>query len=214
MARLHLYAIPSSGRLTLDYVSYQVCGVCAVEQWSTAMQPQYTHLAGICSGRQRPGDRLLKNGQRHGLHPCGTNEDFGVVSSAEDADMETFAGWLVRVPACQLRLATAAGAAPRRDPSSPATPAGAAARAQEDTAAVQHVSGRSLTDNDAPACLDCVACRTSAGATASRVLCCSTTRWGSVVISLTYGGGSRNTTGSLPCCASSRMALPQVQLNL
>lgn len=27
MARLHLYAIPRSGRLTLDYVSYQVRGV-------------------------------------------------------------------------------------------------------------------------------------------------------------------------------------------
>jgi hypothetical protein len=30
MARLQLYAIPSSGRLTLDYVSYQVRGVCVL----------------------------------------------------------------------------------------------------------------------------------------------------------------------------------------
>lgn len=29
MGRLHLYAIPSSGRLTLDYVSYQVSAVCS-----------------------------------------------------------------------------------------------------------------------------------------------------------------------------------------
>lgn len=55
--------------------------------------------------------------------------------------METFAGWLVEVAIrSQLCLATVAGAARRRDPSGLAAPLDAAARAQEHTAAVQHVS--------------------------------------------------------------------------